>query len=107
MAEQKSLIRRVWDAVVAFPSRNMESPPEPIAQFKAAWREMLKDVNNTLHQVFFGQHVSPGEPGTPLVPTQAQVTKEQGNVYGYHNLLEDAASRGPVHGQQQQKGIER
>lgn len=36
-------------------------------------REAAKDINNTLHQVFFGQQAGPGEPGTPLVPTQQEV----------------------------------
>ncbi len=41
---------------------------------EAMVREFKKDVNNTMHQVFFGQPAQPGEPGTPLNPTPQNVT---------------------------------
>jgi hypothetical protein len=37
-----------------------------------------------------------------MVPTQAMVTQDIGTVDAYKAKLEDAASRGPVHGQQRE-----
>ena len=59
------------------------------AQVKALTREAAKDVNNTMHQIFFGQGVTPGEIGTPMVPTQAAISKDLGNVYGREAMRED------------------
>lgn len=99
----KSLLGRFMDWVKS----NHAQQPSFGAELKAMAREAAKDINSTMHQVFFGQPVSPGEPGTPMVPTQAMVTKDLGTVEGYKSLLDDAASRGPVHGQQQDRGLER
>lgn len=48
--------------------------PDWKGQLAAIGREMQKDVNNTMHQVMFNQPVGPNEPGTPLAPTQQNVT---------------------------------
>lgn len=92
-----SLMSRFMDWVKA----NHAQQPSLGAQLEALGREARKDIQNTMHEVFFGRQDGPGEPGTPLVPTQAQVSQEQGNVQAYKTVLDDAASRGPVHGQQQ------
>ena len=52
------------------------SKPAFKGQVAALLREFRKDVNNTLHQVFFDKQVGPGEAGTPLEPTQSNVTDE-------------------------------
>ena len=93
-----SLMSRFMDWV----RQNHANKPSWQAELRAMAREAGKDINSTMHQVFFGQPVSPGEPGTPMVPTQAMVTQDIGTVEAYQAKLDDAASRGPVHGQQQQ-----
>lgn len=45
-----------------------------MGQLAAMGREMVKDVRGTFHQVMFGRGEGHGEPGAPLVPTQAIVT---------------------------------
>jgi len=92
VSEKKSLI----EAALAFPSRNMENPPEPSGQASALVREALKDINGTMHQVFFGQQTGPGEPGTPLVPTQAMVTQDLGTVGKYQELMDGFSTKGPT-----------
>ncbi|MBP3958411.1 hypothetical protein J8F10_24440 [Gemmata sp. G18] len=47
--------------------------PEVKQSLPGIAREALKDVNNTMHQVFFGQQVGAGEPGTPLVPVPQEI----------------------------------
>jgi hypothetical protein len=96
-----SLLGRFMDWI----RHNHARQPKLTAQLEALGREARKDINATLQQVFFGQQPSFGEPGTPLVPTQAQVTKALGNVHGYATMLEDAAARGVQ--RDQQKGLER
>ena len=46
------------------------------AEIKAMAREAVKDVHNTIQQVFFGQSSGHGEPGTPLNPTPQLVTED-------------------------------
>ena len=52
----------------------------------AAGREGVKDVRDTMHQVFFGKGDGIGEPGAPLNPTQGEVAsmraKDEGSVHG-------------------------
>ncbi len=73
--EKKSLLGRFMDWVRS----NHAQQPKLVAQLEALGREARKDINSTLHQVFFGRPTGIGEPGAPLVPTQAQVTKDLGN----------------------------
>lgn len=52
------------------------SKPAFKGQVAALVREFAKDVNSTLHQVFFNQPVGPSELGTPLSPTQKDVNED-------------------------------
>ena len=40
-------------------------------ELRAMGREAIKDVRNSIHEVFLGQREGPGEPGAPLNNTQA------------------------------------
>jgi len=93
-------------SLLALPSRNLENPPAFSGQADAMVREALKDVNSTIHQVFFGAPAGPGEPGTPLVPTQAMVTQDLGTMMGYQELMDGYSNKGPTI-QTQEKGMER
>lgn len=68
---------------------NLPSPLEKVAKemgaevwhdvkqvFPGLMREAAKDINNTLHQVFFGQQAGASEPGTPLSPTPQEVYEQ-------------------------------
>ena len=105
--KKESPVKAVLRTIAEFPSRNLEHPPSFLGQLDAMRREMLKDVNNTFHQVFFGQGVAHGEPGTPMVPTQAQVTQSLGNVHGYSAMLEDASVQHPPKSAERGQGLER
>jgi len=98
--EQPGIIHQMLQARAELAAQQ----PALIAQLQAMAREAAKDINTTMHQVFFSQQAGIGEPGTPLVPTQAMVTKDLGTVHGYGAMLDDAASRGPV---RDDKGMER
>ena len=74
-------------------SDNHAKQPSLLAQLGAMAREALKDVRQTLNETFFSQGEHAPEAGTPLNPTQQQVTRDQGNVYGYDQALEEATSR--------------
>jgi hypothetical protein len=82
MAEEQD--QSILQRLINFPSRNMDNPPALSGQLEAMSREAVKDVRDTMFQVFFGSRDGPGEPGTPLVPTQMMVNQElgTGNVYG-------------------------
>ncbi len=56
--------------------RQGNEPPKFLGQLQALGREMAKDVNSTMHEVFFGKQAGMNEPGTPLAPTQAMVTHD-------------------------------
>lgn len=86
---------------------NHERQPSLGAELKAMGREAIKDVRNTVHEVFFGQREGPGEPGAPLNYTQAEISQDRGLVDGYQAMLDSYASRGSVHGQEQDKALER
>jgi hypothetical protein len=88
---------------------NHAQQPALGAELKAMGREAIKDVRNTVHEVFFGQREGIGEPGAPLNYTQAEISKDRGLVGGYQAMLDTYASRGSVHGQnqEQERGIER
>jgi hypothetical protein len=90
MAEEKqSRVEQFLDWV----RENHEKQPSVWAEMRALGREAAKDTADTLNRVFFGQPGGMREPGTPLVPTQAMVTKDLGTVHGYQSMLEDAAAR--------------
>ena len=86
---QKSLLEQA----LATRAEWAKQQPSLGAQLQAMLREGAKDVHNTMDQVFFGQQPGMGEPGTPLVPTQAMITKDLGTVHGYQSMLEEAAAR--------------
>jgi hypothetical protein len=86
---------------------NHDRQPSLGAELKAMGREAIKDVRNTVHEVFFGQREGPGEPGAPLNYTQAEISQDRGLVGGYQAMLDAYASRGSVHGQEQDKALER
>lgn len=50
--------------------------PSLIGQGESLLREMAKDVNSTLQEVFFGKAAGPNELGTPLSPTQLAVNSD-------------------------------
>ena len=62
---------------------NRAKLPDWRAEFRAIWREALKDIRQTMNQVFFGQHEHAPETGTPLNPTAQVVTNDMGNFHGY------------------------
>ena len=64
----------LWQRFVDWVRNNHEQQPDWHAQVRAMVREAVKDVNGTMHEVFFGKQQGMGEPGTPMVPTQAMVT---------------------------------
>ena len=102
MAEEKeSLTSRFLEWV----RENHERQPNLGAQLEAMWREARKDIHSVLERCFFGQPTGPGEPGSPLVPTQSQVSRALG-VPGYRAMLEDAAARAPA-AQQPERGVDR
>jgi hypothetical protein len=90
--------------VVNFPSRNLENAPSAGGQIDALAREALKDVNDKLHEVFFGGGTGQGEPGTPLVPTQMMVNQDLGAVN--YLQMEDYAPKG-ISPKQKEKDLER
>ena len=96
----------LWQQYLDMRARNVEQLPSFGGEMAALWREARKDINNSLHQVFFGQQAGIGEPGTPLVPTQMQVNQDL-NVHGYNALLEDAAVQHSVKGAERGQGLER
>lgn len=63
------------------------------AEAKAIVREAIKDVRSTIHEIFFGQRESFGEPGTPLNPTPQMVTNDLGTLGSFNQKLDVFASR--------------
>jgi hypothetical protein len=101
-----SAIGKVLNTVIEFPSRNMEHPPSLTGQLDAIRRDALTDIRDTVHQTFFGQKEGPGQPGMPLNPTSQMVTQDLGTA-NFQNLLDQFASRGSVHGPEQNRGMSR
>lgn len=94
MAEpRKEANPSLWQQALAIRQEWAKDRPALGAQLQAMLREAAKDVHARMDQVFFGQTPGIGEPGTPLVPTQAMVTKDLGTVHSYQSMLEDAAAR--------------
>ena len=77
------------------------------AELRALGREGLKDLQNAVLHAFPDSMHLHEEPGTPLSPTQAMVTKDVGTVYGFQQTLDGYAQRGATQGQEQDKGLER
>ena len=86
---------------------NHQQQPSLGAELKALGREGLKDLQNAVLHAFPDSMRLHEEPGAPLSPTQAMVTKDVGTVYGFQDVLDGYASRGTGHGHEQDKGLER
>src|ERR1700724_1550539 len=76
------------------------------AELRALGREGLKDLQNAVLHAFPDSMRLQEEPGAPLSPTQAMVTKDVGTVYGFQQVLDGYAARGTSHGHEQDKGLE-
>jgi hypothetical protein len=51
----------------------------------AMGREAIKDIRNTVHEIYFGRGEHAGEPGAPLNPTQGEIAaarKDDPQLYG-------------------------
>ncbi|MDZ4858030.1 MAG: hypothetical protein SGI88_03535 [Candidatus Hydrogenedentes bacterium] len=83
---------------------NHAQQPSLGAEVKAMAREAVKDVRNTIHEVFFGKGEGMSEQGTPLNPTPQIVTQDMGNVHGYEAMLDGYSRSGH---EQNEKGMER
>jgi hypothetical protein len=106
--EQTQERRQSWaDKLGQWIKDNHDRQPSLGAELKAMGREAIKDMRNTVHEVFFGQREGPGEPGAPLNYTQAEISQDRGLVGGYQAMLDAYASRGSVHGQEQDKALGR
>lgn len=101
--EERSGVKAFTDRV----RQNHAQQPALGAELRALGREGLKDLQNVVLHAFPDSMRLEQEPGAPLSPTQAMVTKDVGTVYGFQAVLDGYASRGAVHGQEQKKGIER
>jgi hypothetical protein len=62
---------------------NHAKQPSLAGELKSILREAIKDIRQTMNQVFFGQPEHAPEPGTPLNPTAQVVTQDMGNFHGY------------------------
>lgn len=102
MSEDKSL----WQQALAKRAQWAKEQPSLSAQLKAMGREAAKDINSTMHQVFFGSPAGFGEPGTPLNPTPQMVTQDLDAMGGYKAMLDGYSQKGPT-AQLHDKGIER
>src|ERR1700747_1360345 len=86
---------------------NHAQQPALGAELAAIGREAIKDVRGTLMESYFGKPEHASEPGTPLSPTMQEVSVDRGVVGQYQAMLDAYASRGSVHGNAQERGIER
>jgi hypothetical protein len=81
-------------------ANNVAQRPSFRGEMTAMFREAVKDIRNTVSQIYFGRSESAGESGTPLNPTPQLVTQDLGNFRGfdYDQRLRQAAERGQAHG---------
>jgi hypothetical protein len=108
--QQGQEVRQSWaERLKEWIKENHDRQPSLGAELKAMGREAIKDVRNTLHESYFGRPEGIGEPGAPLNYTQAEISQDRGLVGGYQAMLDAYASRGTVHGrdQEHEQGIER
>lgn len=62
-------------------------------------REAIKDVRNTIHEIFFGRPEGHNEPGTPLNPTQGEIAadrREANHPYGFSQSGVDYSMPAPA-----------
>jgi hypothetical protein len=90
-SEDESLIGRMWTKREQWASQQ----PSFWGQVAAMWREAVKDVRQTIMETYFGKGEHMPEPGTPMNPTQQQVTVEQGNFHGYSHSIDNARFNQP------------
>ena len=81
---QGSLLGRLWSKREEWAAQQ----PSFGAQLAAMWREGVKDVRQTINEVFFGKGEHMAEAGTPMNPTQIQVTKDLD--HSYRDAVDDA-----------------
>jgi len=86
---------------------NHDQQPALSAELAAMGREAIKDIRGTLMESYFGKPEHASEPGTPLSPTMQEVSADRGLVGQYQAVLDSYASRGSVHGHDQDRGVER
>ncbi len=74
-----------FTGVMDWVRHNHAKQPSFGSQLAAMFREGIKDIRQTIMESYFGKMEHMPEAGTPLNPTQQQVTAEQGNFQGYSN----------------------
>jgi hypothetical protein len=104
--KQDAQKQSLWEQVLAKRAEWAKEQPSLTAQLKAMGREALKDVHNTLNQVFFSGHAGIGEPGAPLNPTPQMVTQDLDVMGGYKAMLDGYSTAGPT-SQLHDKGMDR
>lgn len=67
----------------------------------AIGREAVKETHATLMDVFFGQKEGPGEPGTPLCPTQGEVAADRKDAFSTAEATPSASNTGEAATQNQ------
>jgi hypothetical protein len=107
MAENGNEERSAVEAFKDWVRQNHQQQPSLGAELRALGREGLKDLQNAVLHAFPDSMRLHEEPGAPLSPTQAMVTKDVGTVYGFQDALDGYASRGTAHGNEHDKGLER
>jgi hypothetical protein len=98
--DRRSPLGRAAQAFGEMRARNAAQRPSFRGEAAAMFRELVKDIRNTAHQVYFGRSESGGEPGTPFNPTPQLVTQDLGNFRGfdYDERLHKAAERSQAQG---------
>ena len=104
---EQSASQSLGSRVKEWLQNNHDQQPSLGAELRAMGREALKDIRGTMMETFFGSQEPSMEPGVPLSPTPQMVTNDLGTLGGYQQALDTYASRGSVHGHEQEKGIER
>jgi hypothetical protein len=101
----KPLLQRGAEKYVEMWKDNFAERQSFAGAVSALAREAIKDVRQTMNEVFFGQGEHMSEPGTPFNPTQIQVTKEAGNFHGYEDMQAEAAHRAGFQREDRDKGM--
>jgi hypothetical protein len=97
--QQKTAFEKLLDKRAEWAAQQ----PSLGAEIKAMGREAVKDIRNSVHQVFFSKGEGMGEPGAPMNPTMQEVTQQRDTLGKFTELLDQYAARGSVHGQEQEK----
>jgi hypothetical protein len=100
-------VKQSWtDRLNGWVQDNHAQQPSLGAELAAIGREAIKDVRATLMESYFGKPEHASEPGTPLSPTMQEVSVDRGVVGQYDAKLDSYASRGSIHGREQERGLE-